>query len=79
MRAMRLRNATAFGSTPNETAACLLALAADYTQRLSGLSPAGSSLVTPTELPDGLRAYLGVQLQYLLERPYPAVSDGPVA
>jgi hypothetical protein len=78
MRAMRLRNATAFGSTPNETAACLLALAADYMLRLSDLLPLGSRLMTSTDLPDGLRAYLGAQLQYLLERPYPAVSDGVV-
>jgi hypothetical protein len=69
MRAMRLRYATAFASTPNEIAACLLALAADYTLRLSDLSPLGSRLMTSTELPDGLRAYLGARVQGLLERP----------
>jgi glycosyltransferase involved in cell wall biosynthesis len=68
MRAMRLRHATAFGSTPNEIAASLLALAADYALRLSDLSSVGSRLMTSTDLPDGLRAYLGARVQELRER-----------
>ncbi len=41
-----LAERTGFGATPNEIAACLLALAADYTLRLSDLSPVGSRLMT---------------------------------
>jgi hypothetical protein len=58
VRAMRLPDLTAMGSSPSEIAASVLALTTDYALRLSDLSPAGSSLMTSADVPDRLRNHL---------------------
>ena len=68
VRALRLPNVARLGSTESEMSESALALIADYTLRVSGQAPPGSSLMTRVDIPDRLRAYLSERLAAALAR-----------
>jgi len=66
---MRLRNVGGLGSTSDEVLTAVLALVADYGLRLSNLTPPGADVMTPTDVPDRLRAHLRRALSGLVAKP----------
>jgi len=58
MRVMRLSNLASLGATVGESSASLLAIVADYTQRLSGLVPVGAGVMTAADVPERLLTQL---------------------
>ena len=77
MRAMRLPNLSELGSTPSEIMTSLLAFITDYMLRLSDLTPAGSDLMTPADIPDRLRTYFARRLGNLLAKSDTGVRPAP--
>jgi len=69
IRVMRLRNVGGLGSTSDEVLTAVLALVADYGLRLSNLTPPGADVMTPTDVPDRLRAHLRRALSGLVAEP----------
>jgi hypothetical protein len=51
---------------------CVMALAADYAQRLAGLKPPGSEPERPSEVPDRHRTRIEYRLALPLSRPLSA-------
>jgi hypothetical protein len=64
--------ARALSRTPSTSMTCVMALAADYAQRLAGLKPPGSEPERPSEVPDRHRARMEHGLASTLSGPLSA-------